>query len=403
MKSKNRVHVIFGGQAGSEAKGKVAGFLALNGEYDVSVANFMPNAGHTWIGETGTKVMVQTLPQASVTHLEENSNVNPMALMLSAGQAIDLKLLIKEIVNYNLDPKLITIDNRAVIVQQHHKDKEAQTMGRISSTLKGCGEALAGKVTRSNDTILWRDIFQPKIMKRLVESEGLTKEDIEALTDINTEMVSKELWNRINEGQSILVEAPQGFDLDVNHGVEFPYCTSRQTTPAQAIADAGIAPQMVDRITAVIRPYPIRVGNNYNGNEMTGTSGNYPSAEITWEDVAERSGMPREEITEFTTVTGKLRRVFELNMHRLTHMVRVTGTTDIALNFANYIDYNVQGATDVDQLSDKVIAFIHNIEVSTGVKVSYVGTGAKENEAIDLTHPTQESKYALRLRGLSFI
>ena len=403
MKNKNRVHVIFGGQAGSEAKGKVAGFLALSGDYDVAVANFMPNAGHTWIGETGTKVMVQTLPQASITHLKENSNVHPMELMLSAGQAIELKLLIKEIINYKLDPKLITIDNRAVIVQQHHKDKEAQTMGRISSTLKGCGEALAGKVTRSSDTILWRDIFQPKIMKRLVESEGLTKEDMAVLTDINTEMVSKELWNRINEGCSILVEAPQGFDLDVNHGVQFPYCTSRQTTPAQAIADAGIAPQMVDRITAVIRPYPIRVGDNYNGSEMIGTSGDYPSAELTWEDVAERSGMPREEITEFTTVTGKLRRVFELNMHRLTHMVRVTGTTDIALNFANYIDYNVQGATDVDQLSDKVIAFIRNIEISTGVKVSYVGTGAKENEAIDLMHPTQESKYAMRLRRLSFI
>ena len=391
------VHVVFGGQAGSEAKGKTAGWFAMQGDYDVAVANFMPNAGHTWIGNDGHKIMVQTFPQSAITHSQAEK---PMKLYLSAGQAIELKLLVKEVKDFDLDLKHIVIDRRAVIVQDLHKEKEAKTMGRISSTLKGCGEALADKAKRTKDTVLWGDLADQEVFDRV--TEGFSAEDKDIIADIKCGVVSSRLNDHRLNGDSILIEAPQGYDLDINHGVQYPYCTSRQTTPAQALADAGLPPQSVTRITSVIRPYPIRVGNNVVDGITVGTSGDYPAEEITWEEVAERSGMPRSEITEFTTVTGKLRRVFELNMDRLRHMVRTTGTTDIALNFANYIDYEVQGVTKVSGLSDKVITFINNIEIATGVPVLYIGTGPRDGDVVDLSDDAERYKFERRVTRLAY-
>lgn len=156
----------------------------------------------------------------------------------------------------------------------------------------------------------------------------------------------------------------------------------------------------VTRVTAVARPYPIRVGNMVVDGVLVGSSGDYPTKEITWEEIAKRSGTPREEITEMTTVTKKLRRVFETNMHEMAEAVRVTGTTDIALNFVNYIDYSNYGATSIEQLTDRTIIFINNLQEVTGVPVSYIGTGPKDGQAIDLMNREQRKLYDTRVQGL---
>jgi adenylosuccinate synthase len=357
--TKGAVTVVLGGQAGSEGKGKFAGYLALKDNFKVAVSNFMPNAGHTWVSDEGEKVMVQQLPQAVV-----NKNTD---LFISAGAAIDIKTLMNEIHRHEAWHRVF-IHPRALIIEQKHKDAEAASLNRISSTLKGCGHALADKVARDPDVKLARDIEE---LSSYVVPEG---------------KFSRLLMYYLQEGIDIMVECPQGFDLDVNHGLEYPYCTSRQTITAQAIADAGLPPQVVDEVVAVIRPYPIRVGNVYDkdGN-LVGTSGTYlDSEEITWEEVARRGGVPRETISEYTTVTGKLRRVFEPNWKRLRQMVEVNGVTQIALNFANYIDYSVTGARTPEELTPKVWDFINKIEDETGVKVTLIGTGAKDSDIVDL-------------------
>lgn len=354
--TKGKVTVVLGGQVGSEGKGKFAGYIARKDAVDVSVCNFHPNAGHTWVSDQGERVMVQQLPQAVV---------NPTtAVYLSAGSAIDMDTLKREIEVNNCADRLM-IHPRAMIIEERHRTEEAITMGRISSTQKGCGSAGADKVRRLPHVQLARDV------EELVEFIGDT---------------TYALHRRIAQGAHVMVEVPQGFDLDINHGLEYPYCTSRQTTSTQAIADAGIAPQMVDEVIAVIRPYPIRVGNMYdeNGN-LTGYSGNYcDSPEITWEIVAERSGTPIEEIREMTTVTKKLRRVFEPNFDRLAEMVCVNGVTQIALNFANYIDYSILGKTQEEDITEKVWDFIFKVQEATGVPVTMIGTGARDCDIIDL-------------------
>lgn len=358
--TKGSVTVVLGGQAGSEGKGKFAGYLALKDNFKIAVSNFMPNAGHTWVSDEGEKVMVQQLPQAVV-----NPNTD---LFISAGAAIDIATLQKE-ANRHEAWSRIHIHPRALIIEEKHKEAEAASLNRISSTLKGCGEASADKVARRAGTKLAKDVEE---LKGYVLSEGT---------------FSRMLMYYLNEGLDVMVECPQGFDLDINHGLEYPYCTSRQTITAQAIADAGLPPQVVEEVIAVIRPYPIRVGDAFDKEtgEKIGTSGTYlDSMEITWEEVARRGGMPREEIVEFTTVTGKLRRVFEPNWGRLRDMVIVNGVTQIALNFANYIDYSVTGARTAEEITPKVWDFINKIEDETGVKVTLIGTGAKDSDIVDL-------------------
>jgi adenylosuccinate synthase len=363
------VTVVLGGMAGSEGKGKFAGYLAIKDDFDVAISNFMPNAGHTWVSNDGEKVvMVQQLPQAVV---------NPRTLLLmSAGSAIEIGMLKNEIEKFGANRRFL-IHPRAVIIDDHHLEAEKKNLNRISSTLKGCGYALADKTARVDGTRLAKDV--PELSPYVIQ-----------------ELRFNDLLNEVanGNGSQILVECPQGFDLDVNHGIEYPYCTSRQTTSAQAIADAGLPPQSVKEVVACIRPYPIRVGDAFDseGNKI-GTSGSYlDSKELTWEEIAERGGTPFEEISELTTVTKKLRRVFEPNMHRLKQMCRVNGVTQLALNFANYLDYNMKGATQADlhrYLSGefpKVSEFVSMVEDATGVPVTLIGTGARDNEILDLRH-----------------
>jgi adenylosuccinate synthase len=351
------VTVVLGGQAGSEGKGKFAGYLALRGRFAAAVCNFMPNAGHTWVSKDGERIMVQQLPQAVV-----NPNLE---LFISAGSAIDADILHREIDSNWGSGNNLHIHPRAMVVKRHHRDEEAEVLNKISSTLKGCGAAAAQKIWRTNP-------------KALAEHDPYLSQYVDKnFTEI--------LHDMVRDDAAILVEAPQGFDLDINHGLEYPYCTSRQATTTQVLADAGLPAQSVEEVIAVIRPYPIRVGNVYSENgEMIGTSGSYlDSPEISWEIVAERAGAPREAITELTTVTGKLRRVFEMNWKRLREMCMTNGVTQIALNFANYIDWSVYEATSEDQLTEKVWEFIRKVEIETGVPVSLIGTGPRDHHIID--------------------
>ena len=129
MKERGKVTLVLGGQAGSEGKGKIAGYLAMRENYIASVANFMPNAGHTWVGDEGQKVMVQQLPQSVVN--------GHSLLLISAGSAIDLDIFLSEVERYKAEDRII-IHPMPMVIQQKHRDMEPKTKNRISSTLTGC-------------------------------------------------------------------------------------------------------------------------------------------------------------------------------------------------------------------------------------------------------------------------
>jgi adenylosuccinate synthase len=76
--------------------------------------------------------------------------------------------------------------------------------------------------------------------------------------------------------------------------------------------------------------------------------------EITWETVAERAGLPLDEVmaAECGSVSGNRRRVAEFSWSQLLSSVRLNGATDIALTFADYLDVRNRGARRLEQLTD---------------------------------------------------
>jgi adenylosuccinate synthase len=273
-----------------------------------------------------------------------------------------MKILMDEISKFGIADRL-TIHPRAMIIQGKHKEEEGRRLGHISSTQKGCGAAQADKIMRDADVVLARDI--PELQPFLGQTERIVNQIID-------------------KGGKVMVEGSQGFDLDINYGVDYPYTTSRQTHVGQVIADCGIPVQEVDNVVAVIRCHPIRVGNQFDSNgKQVGWSGPMGGRELTRDEVTKMSGSPTP-LLERTTVTQKIRRIFEMDFERLAYMCMINRPTQLALNFVNYIDDRDYGVKDYNQLSQKTKDFITKCEEYTGVPVTLIGTGPRDNEIIDL-------------------
>lgn len=358
MEDKN-ITIVIDGQAGSTGKGKICSYLAKKDNFSISTNNWASNAGHTYVSDKGEKVIVSHLPIAML-----NPNCK---LVLNAGCAITPEILFDEIRKYKkiIGNRKIYINPRTMIILEKHREEEKKTI-KSGSTFKGCGSALAEKVMRKPDIILAKDYFNnlPNDIENSIE-----------ITD------TAQMINDCKE--DILIEGAQGQDLDINYGLDYPNVTSRMCSASQLIADAGCSPFKVKDIYMIIRPYPIRISNKTNIGEDI-YSGDYAgSNEITWNDVRKRCGANMD-LTELTTVTKKVRRVFEMNWERLKYNVMVNRPTQIVLNFAQYIDWKAYKCRDYNQLPEKVIEFIKKIEKETNTPVTIIGTGEADSDIIDL-------------------
>lgn len=351
---------VYGGQVGSEGKGAIVGFLARRYNYKAAACTFMTNAGHTWI-DGDEKIVVQQLPVGIVSPDIEHIVIGP-------GSAITEAQLEKELNEYGSKygvERRLRIHPRAVMIDEAHRRIEEATTQRVGSTMKGCGAALADKALRHPRVRLARDVEWLKPY----------------LTDTSV------LLNQIiKDGEGVLVEGSQGFDLDINHGIQYPNCTSRQTTPQQVLADLGLDMRDVVRNVAVLRTYPIRVGNIEQDGVQVGYSGDFGGKELTWEEVTERSGYPTA-LVERTTVTQRVRRVFEIDFERLGYMDLLTKPTDFALTFADYIDYSMLGMrgslTNAMQNFPKLMSFVNQIVQATSYgSVSMVKTGPDDGDML---------------------
>jgi adenylosuccinate synthase len=130
----------------------------------------------------------------------------------------------------------------------------------------------------------------------------------------------------------------------------------------------------------VTRRYPISVKN-----PAKGTSGSFKSNEISFEEISKRSGYPLEELKkiEHSSVSKKLRRVGEFNWQLFRYACELNTPTDIALTFADYIDYKNQEARRYDQLTSSTTKFIDEIERCAGVPVSLIATRFSYRSIID--------------------
>lgn len=358
MNNKN-ISIVIDGQAGSCGKGKISGYLSKHDSFSISTNNWSSNAGHTYVSDSGEKIVVSHLPM---------SILNPNCkLLLNAGSIITPEILFEEIRKYKdiIGNRKIYIHPRAMIILEKHREEEKRII-KSGSTFKGCGAAYAEKIIRMPGIVLAKDYFSnlPSDISEFIE-----------ITD--TAKIINECTG------NILIEGAQGQDLDINYGLDYPHVTSRMCSASQLIADSGCSPFKVKDIYMIIRPYPIRISNKTNIGEDI-YSGDYAgSPEITWDEVKNRCGCDID-LKEYTTVTKKVRRVFEMNWERLKYNVMINNPTQIVLNFAQYIDWKAYKCKNYDLLPQKVIDFINKIEKETNVPVTIIGTGECESDIIDL-------------------
>ena len=132
-----QVHIVMGGQAGSEGKGEVVAYLAEHHDYHHIVRTGGPNAGHTVTSpEYGTHKMRQ-IPVAWATQAE-----HPLTLYIGPGSLINEAVLAEEYATMKREREAhgrrvpeVVVDGKAIIIDQRHIDAEAGMRESIGGNL----------------------------------------------------------------------------------------------------------------------------------------------------------------------------------------------------------------------------------------------------------------------------
>jgi adenylosuccinate synthase len=301
-----------------------------------------PNSGHTvWIGNE--RVVLRQVPAGA-------GNPNAL-LLLSAGCAVDEDVLTREINRLSLPRERLVVDPRAVLITQADREAECEIAQSIASTGSGTGAALRRRMSRTSD--------------------ACTAERSERLrTLVRVEPVAPLLHAHLDKGGDVIVEGTQGFGLSLFHGPDYPHVTSRDTTAAAFASEVGLSPRQVDEIVMVVRTWPIRVG---------GASGDL-AHEVTWEEVQRVSGAP-EVYAEYTSVTKRLRRVGRFDLSAVKRACDYNRPTHLAVMGLDRLDHRNHRASSWSSLTQAARTFVASIERETQVKVGWVGTGFRTDEA----------------------
>lgn len=361
-----KFNVVTDGQWGSCGKGAITTALAARFCPKFLSTTNMANAGHTAVNIDGEKHVAKALPSATILN-KWLSDYRPL-IAVGASAAFNLDQMLREIEICDVHHQVM-IHPRAGVITENHRLSENHgndNTKHIASTMQGCATFLSDKILRRKGLRLASNYEE--LRKFMPHGRSFPEK----------------LYKIMSEGHTILHEGSQGFSLDINHGSHYPNCTSRSTTAPQNMVDMGISPKFLGKVYLVIRPYPIRVGNLVEDGQQVGYSGDGYSnqREITWEQVAAEAGMPENEANalfhrELTTVTKRLRRVFEFSNQQLYEAALLNGADEIALNFANYIDWSCAGCNDWSSLPGKVMTFIDRCEKIARIPVTIVGTGPR--------------------------
>jgi adenylosuccinate synthase len=325
------ISVVIGGQYGSEGKGKVAQHLARERSADIAVRVGGSNSGHTSLGGVGERMVLRQLPTAA---LEPN-----VLCVLGAGSYVDPTVLFEEIERVGLSPGRLAIDPNAMLITPEDRAAEASSglTERIGSTGSGTGAAVLRRAERRSADDLAGAC--PALARYLRPTREL-------------------LADALSHGARVIVEGTQGFGLSALHSPHFPHATSRDTTAAGALSEVGLSPLDVDEVVLVVRAFPIRVG---------GSSGPFGAEEISWETVR-REGGHTHELTEYTSVTGRVRRVARFDPGIVRAAIVANNPSSIVLNHVDHVDAAAQFG-----MTSRASAFVADVAVRIGRPVDFVG------------------------------
>lgn len=302
-----RMDVIVDLQFGSTGKGLLAGYLGSRNKYDAVVSCNMPNAGHTaYCPKTRQKFVHKVLPSAIFADELRVIGIGPGAIFDVSRMAEEWKA----VCDYRNDLRLV-IHEAAGMLLPSHKKAEEQSLSRISSTMQGSAEALVDKIRRL-------DGATAQSHKHLIRQATRHNSN-------PADVVTQAEWLKIFSARdSVLLEGSQGYSLGLSAGF-YPFCTSRDCTPARVIADCNLPVGWLRNVYGSCRVYPIRVGNTNDGY-----SGDwYPDQkEISFAEIGVEE--------EFTTVTKRVRRIATFSAIQIREAMTMALPHAVFLNFVNY-------------------------------------------------------------------
>ncbi len=164
----------------------------------------------------------------------------------------------------------------------------------------------------------------------------------------------------LDRNRWIVIEGSQGFGLSLLHGGYYPKATSRDTTAATFLGEAGLSPLDVKDITLVLRAHPIRVAGD--SGELKG--------ETSWAEIAKAAGLPPD-YCERTTATKRIRRVGTFDPELVRRALDANSPTRIVLNHFDYVEAGVRDHVFKAPAQE----FLRMVETSIGRTLDWIGTG----------------------------
>jgi len=305
-------YVLVDGQFGSTGKGLLAGVLANYGAGAIThcTTNAGPNSGHTAYlpGQLAgaveeRKIVTQQVPVASAFLSLMGYGCDTL---INAGAMIEPEILRREVEEW-LDYKRVFIHPNAAVIDPEDVLRDKAIVSAIAGTGKGTGPALAQKVLRDPNATA-ESYYQPMLPG--TDGSGFDR-----------------TWDRFWDWSRdvVFVETAQGYSLGLNSSRFYPNVTSRECSVQQALADARIPAQMLQRAVACYRTFPIRVGNTDNSS-----GGWYPDQrETTFEALGQEP--------EITTVTKRVRRIAEWSRIQFRESIACNMPDVVFINFMNYL------------------------------------------------------------------
>lgn len=319
------IDIIVGGLYGDESKGQVAAWLTELRRKQTELQSYYfgirvggSNAEHRFHLPNGKKYTSRVMPTAAW--------VDPNIIsVLGAGHVIKLDTLLKEIEELKElhgECKLL-IDPQAGVIQENHVQQGKETNWR-GSTHQGTGQAVVHKVKRDGTFNLAASYpeLQPHIFHHGLPS-------------------LMNVW--LQSGRRGLIEGSQGVLLSLNHGY-YPYCTSKDTTPAALLAEAGVATCWLDKIYTIYRTVPMRVPGN---------SGPTGGAELTWEKLEDSISVEIPEQMKVQTDSGDRERVFLWSWEDFEKSMVLCNPDYIILTFLDWYPQSLMGM-DIDAFRRRI-------------------------------------------------
>jgi adenylosuccinate synthase len=337
------ITAIVGANWGDEGKGKVTDVLAAHSRYVVRYQGGS-NAGHTIINHFG-KFALHLLP-SGVFYPEVMNVIGP-------GVALNINNFLSELdelLTRGVPKPKLYVSDRAQVILPYHKlfdELEEDRLGvrKFGSTKQGIAPFYADKYLKLGIQVA--DLFdEPRLRAKLtssLEAKNIllqhlyNKPTIEAEDLISDLLKHAELIqpfvcdttvllnDALSNGEPILLEGQLGALRDPDHGI-YPYSTSSSTLAGFAAVGAGVPPQSIKEVVAVVKAYSSCVGEGPFVSEIHGAEG---------DELRKRGG----DAGEFGATTGRPRRMGWLDAVATKYGCMIQGATGVALTNLDVLGY----------------------------------------------------------------